>query len=180
MEITQDIIKAGSINRPQTKNSCQYITVHDTANKSRGADAAAHAKYIKSLKEKTSWHYTVDSNGIYQHLPDAEKSYHTSNLKANESSIAVELCVNADGNFEKTKRNAAELVNVLMNKYSIAKENIRAHRDWTGKDCPSSLCGDAWEAFVRMCTEKKADEKPKECVISIDELRKMGYTAIRL
>ncbi len=180
MGITKDIIKPGSTNRPQTKNSCQYITIHDTANKSRGADAAAHAKYIKSLKEKTSWHYTVDDSGIYQHLPDDEKSYHTSNLKANESSIAVELCVNADGDFEKTKQNAAELVNMLMEKHSIPKENIRAHRDWTGKNCPASLRGDEWEAFVRMCTEKSGDKEENERVISIDELRKMGYTAIRL
>lgn len=180
MKITQDIIKAGSVNRPQTKNSCKYITVHDTANESRGADAAAHAKYIKSLNEKTSWHYTVDDSGIYQHIPDNEKSYHTSDIKANESSIAIELCVNADGDFEKTKQNAAELVNMLMNKYGIPKENIRAHRDWTGKDCPASLCGDAWEAFVRMCAEKKSDNEAGERTISIDELRKMGYKTIRL
>ena len=180
MKITQDIIKVGSINRPRTKNSCQYITVHDTANKSLGADAAAHAKYVKSLKEKTSWHYTVDSNGVYQHLPDVEKSYHTSDRKANESSIAVELCVNADGNFEKTKQNAAELVNMLMEKHNISKGNIRAHRDWTGKDCPATLRGDAWEAFVRMCAEKKTAGEQAECVISIDELREMGYTSIRL
>ncbi len=180
MKITQDLIKPGSINRPQTKNSCQYITVHDTANKSRGSDAAAHAKYIKSLKEKTSWHYTVDDSEVYQHLPDNEKSYHTSNLKANESSIAVELCVNADGDFEKTKQNAAELVNMLMEKHGIPKENIRAHRDWTGKDCPASLRGDAWEAFIWMCKEKKAENELTGRVISIDELRKMGYTAIRL
>ncbi len=180
MEIRKDIIKQGSTNRPQTKNSCQYITVHDTANKSHGADAAAHAKYIKSLKEKTSWHYTVDDSGIYQHLPDNEKSYHTSDLIANESSIAVELCVNTDGNFEKTKQNAAELVNMLMEKHGIEKGNIRAHRDWTGKDCPASLRGDDWEAFVQMCTEKKTDNELSGHVISIDELRKMGYTKIAI
>lgn len=180
MEITQDIIKAGSINRPQTKNSCKYITVHDTANKSRGADAAAHAKYIKSVKDRTSWHYTVDDSEIYQHIPDNEKSYHTSSLNANESSIAIELCVNADGDFEKTKQNAAKLVNMLMEKYNIPKENIRAHRDWTEKDCPASLHGDAWEDFVELCTEKKADNEEEERVISIDELRGMGYTVIRI
>ena len=176
MEITQDIIKAGSVNRPQTKNSCKYITVHDTGNKNRGADALSHAKYIKSLKEKTSWHYTVDDSRIYQHIPDGEKSYHTSDRKANESSIAIELCVNADGDFEKTKKNAASLVNMLMERYSIPKENIRAHRDWTGKDCPATLRGDAWENFLRMCAEKKTDGK----IISIQELREMGYTAIQL
>lgn len=180
MKITQDIIKAGSINRPQAKNSCKYITIHDTANKSRGADASAHAKYIKGLKEKTSWHYTVDDSEIYQHLPDDEKSYHTSSLKANESSIAIELCVNVDGDFEKTKQNAAKLVDMLMEKYCIPKENIRAHRDWTGKDCPASLRGDAWKAFVQLCTEQKTENQGSERIISIDELRKMGYTAIRI
>lgn len=180
MKITQDIINPGSVNRPQTKNSCKYITIHDTANKSQGADAAAHAKYIKSVKDRTSWHYTVDDSEIYQHIPDDEKCYHTSNLNANESSIAIELCVNADGDFEKTKQNAAELVNMLMEKYNIPKENLRAHRDWTGKDCPASLRGEAWDTFVQICTKKPAEEQEDGRVISIDELRKMGYTTIQI
>ncbi len=180
MKIIQDVIKIGSVNRPQSSNLCKYITVHDTANKSVGANAAAHAKYIKRVTDRTSWHYTVDDKEIYQHIPDNEKSYHTSSLKANESSIAIELCVNEDGDFEKTKANAAWLINTLMSKYGIPEENIRAHRDWTGKECPASIQGEDWRVFLKMCTEEKKREEDAVRVISIDELRDMGYTSISL
>lgn len=176
MNIIQDVIKKGAINRPQAKNSCEFITIHDTANKARGANAAAHAKYIKTLKERTSWHYTVDDESVYQHLPDGEKSYHTSSSVANENSIAVELCVNEDGDFEKTKENAILLVRGLMKKHGIPAENLRAHRDWTGKNCPASLAGEEWESFLARCREGDAPRK----AISIAELREMGYTAIEI
>lgn len=171
MKITEDLIKKGSIPRPGSKNSCSYITVHDTGNKAAGADAKAHANYIKSIKEKTSWHYTVDDREIYRHIPDCEKSYHTSDKFANENSIAIELCVNSDGDFEKTLSNAAWLVRELSGKYNIGKENIRRHFDWTGKKCPGSLMDSGWEKFLGRCFENSKS-------ISIEELRRMGYTSI--
>ncbi len=174
MEIIKDLIKEGSKNRPQSKNSCKYITVHDTGNKGKGANAAAHAKYIKTIKDLTSWHYTVDDSGIYQHIPDEEKSYHTSEKLANENSISVELCVNSDGDFEKTLENAAWLIKHLKKKHGIGDESIRRHYDWTGKKCPASLTESAWQAFLLRC---KGDE---ERSISIEKLREMGYTSITL
>ncbi len=173
MKIAEDLIRKGSINRPGTKNSCRYITVHDTGNKTVGAGASAHASYIKSLKSRTSWHYTVDDREIYRHIPDSEKSYHTSDKFANENSIAIELCVNSDGDFEKTLENGAWLVRELMGKHKIEEKNIRRHFDWTGKKCPASLMDGGWEKFLAKCRGQ-----PKS--ISIDELREMGYTSISL
>ncbi len=175
MKIIQDFIKEGSINRPKAKNSCTFITVHETANEKKGADAAAHAKYIKTLRERTSWHYTVDDKSIYQHLPDNEKSYHTSSSNANEHSIAIELCVNSDGDFEKTKENAAWLIRELMKKYGITKQNILTHRDWTGKSCPKKLLKNGWDAFIKKCASEDAQGK---LYISVSELREMGYAGI--
>ena len=174
MKITEDLIKKGNRNRPGSRNSCLYITVHDTANKKKGANAASHAKYIKTIKDCTSWHYTVDDTEIYRHIPDEEKSYHTSDKFANENSIAIELCVNADGNFEKTLQNAATLVRTLARKHNIVEENIYRHYDWTGKNCPESLIeSERWEEFLRMCCDEGKS-------ISIEELKKMGYTSIVL
>ena len=175
MNIIQDLIPTGRINRPGTVNKCVHITIHDTGNKTPGAGAAAHAEYIKGLKEKTSWHYTVDDISIYQHIPDTEKSYHTSDKEANESSIAIELCVNSDGDFYKTVENAEWLVRELMKKHGIPAENIRAHRDWTGKNCPASLAGETWEEFLAQFSE----QEEKERFISVEELQAMGYNGIR-
>lgn len=177
MNIIQDLIPKGRINRPGTANSCKYITIHDTANKRVGADAASHSKYLKGLKEKTSWHYTVDDECIYQHLPEREKSYHTSDKEANESSIAVELCVNPDGDFVKTVENAVDLIRDLTKKLSIPVENIKRHKDWTGKDCPASFDEVAWNEFLARCTCE--EPTPGEKFITLDELRKMGYSGMK-
>ena len=174
MEIIKDYIPNGSINRAGTKNSCTSITIHDTANTQKGANAKAHAKYIKTIKDKTSWHYTVDDKSIYQHLPDEEKSYHTSRAIANESSIAIEICVNEDGDFEKAVTNAVWLVRELMKKHNIVANNIKMHRDWTGKNCPASLGAEQWNDFIRRCSEIETEQ-----YITLDELRKMGYVGIR-
>lgn len=160
MNITRDFIPEGSINRPQTENTMQYITIHDTANKERGANAESHARYIKTIKDLTSWHYTVDESEVYQHIPDNEKSYHTSDKFANENSISIELCVNEDGDCYKTFENAVELTKMLMEKYGIPAENVVTHNDWTGKDCPASLLGDKWTEFKAAITpgEEEGDE----------------------
>ena len=169
MNIIKDFIPEGSKNRPQEANTCKYITVHDTANVEYGANAEAHAKYIKTIEDLTSWHYTVDEAGAYQHIPDNEKSYHTSDKFANENSIAIELCVNEDGDFEKTLANAVELVKMLMEKYNIPAENVVTHNDWTGKECPASLLGDGWVEFKALITSSEeageiteAPSDPKE------------------
>lgn len=155
MNIIQDLIPKGCINRPGTASSREYITIHETGNKTVGAGAKAHANYIKTLKSKTSWHYTVDDESIYQHIPDDEKSYHTSDKFANENSIAIEICVNIDGDFSKAVANAIELVRTLMKKYNIPIKNVKTHKDWTGKKCPAILLS-GWDKFIEECV--KTDE----------------------
>ena len=148
MEIIRDFIAEGSINRPGVKNSCESITIHETANKDVGADAKSHAEYIKTITDQTSWHYTVDDHSIYQHIPDEEKSFHTSDKEANETSISIELCVNEDGDFEQAKKNAIELVRHLMEEHGISIGSIFTHNYWTGKDCPATLLDEGWAEFV--------------------------------
>lgn len=152
MNIIQDLIPRGRINRPSTANTMQYITIHETSNTSTGANAKSHAVYIKTLRKRTSWHYTVDDKEIYQHIPDNEKSYHTSDKFANENSIAIEICVNDDGNFTKACENAAWLVKELMEKYKIPIGNVKTHQNWTGKKCPANLLESGWREFIDLCS----------------------------
>jgi len=79
MKITVDHIPAGRKNRPGKANPCKYVTIHNTGNSSKGADAKAHASYIKggaAANLPASWHYTVDEKEAYQHIPESETAYH--------------------------------------------------------------------------------------------------------
>lgn len=166
VNIVQDLIPKGRINRPATPNFCKFITVHETANKAVGANAETHARYAKTINDQTSWHYTVDDAIIYQHLPDKEKSFHTNNKYANANSIAIEICVNADGDFGKAKKNAVWLIRELMNKYNIPIENVRSHKSWSGKNCPTNILKSGWGNFVYEIKNYKSEEAE----LSRDEL----------
>lgn len=168
MEVIKDYMATGRINRPGTANSMKYITIHDTANKSKGANAKSHANYIKTIKDCTSWHYTVDDTSIYQHIPDNEKSYHTSDKYANENSIAVEICVNEDGDFAKACENAVWLVRELMDRYNIPIGNVVTHNYWTEKNCPASLLKNGLADFIAACAIKDVVDESAD-ILDIEE-----------
>lgn len=78
MEIKQKLISKNNTNtRPGIKMDPQWITIHETDNTSKGADAEAHARLQASGNSRTaSWHYTVDDHEIWQSIPDNEVAWH--------------------------------------------------------------------------------------------------------
>ena len=85
LNISQDFILAGRKNRPGTRIEPTFLTIHNTDNTSKGADATAHASFVKNTghyvlksgkKNWVSWHFTVDDRRIVQHLPLDELGYH--------------------------------------------------------------------------------------------------------
>ena len=152
MNIIKDFIPVTNINRPNRHNSCLSITIHNTDNTAKGANAKSHAEYIKRIPVKTSWHYTVDDKQIYQHIPDTEASYHTNNREGNDTSIAIEICMNSDGDIKKATDNAVWLVKQLRNTHG--KIPLKQHYDWSKKNCPSQLREGipyTWSEFVEKC-----------------------------
>lgn len=153
------VITAGRRNRPMAKNKCAYITIHETGNPAKGADAAAHGKYLDSAaaeKDWVSWHYTVDDHAIYQHLSDEETAYHAgdgADGPGNTTSIGIEICVNQGGGFEQAKRNAASLVRLLMAEHSIPLDHVVQHNHWSGKNCPMTIRATpgGWDSFLALC-----------------------------
>ena len=164
--IQRDYIAKGRKNRPGGVNPRRYITIHETGNKAATADAATHGTYLKSDSAeagRVSWHYTVDDHAIVQHLPDGETAYHAgdgADGPGNTTSIGIEICVNAGGDFEASKRNAAALVRLLMGEYGIPLYYVVQHNRWNGKDCPRTIRGTkgGWEAFLSLCGREKPDQ----------------------
>ena len=156
--IVQDFIPKGR-NRPGLPMVPEWITVHDTANTKAGADALAHAKYLKgdaAAALPVSWHYTVDGKQIYQHLPLDESAYHAGdglNGPGNRTSIGVEICENIDGDRAMAEEMAARLIARLMKEFNLGTDKVVQHSKWSpGKDCPRVLRNRpaGWEVFLRM------------------------------
>jgi len=105
----------------------------------------------------------VDDQQIIQTIPDSEVAYHVgaknykrdgerliadSNLSANYYLIGFEMCVNSDGNWGKTYKNAVLLAAHLLHKYRFGLNDLYRHHDITGKDCPRMMLSTAaWERF---------------------------------
>lgn len=165
VKIIKDFIPKGNRNRPGNYMKPLYITVHNTANTKKGADAANHASFVKRSSTAVSWHFTVDDKVIYQHLPLKENGWHAGDGRGtgNMKSIGIEICENADGNFEKAVENAQWLIRQLMTEQSIPLANVVPHKRWSGKECPRKLLN-RWDSFksgiATAHTSKKATVKP--------------------
>src|SRR5690625_753819 len=95
--VSQDVINKRSYGKGNPK---RYITVHQTGNTSRGANAQVHANLQSRLNPRqASWHYQVDDKEVIQSFSDDVKCWHAGDGqgKGNTESIAIEMCINSDG-----------------------------------------------------------------------------------
>jgi N-acetylmuramoyl-L-alanine amidase CwlA len=158
MEIIQMLIPAtNKKTRPGIPMTPKYITIHETDNTAPGADALAHAKLQYNGNDRqASWHLTVDCHSCYQSIPFNEVAWHAGdgNGPGNMTSIALEICVNADGDYHKAVANAAEVVRQLMAQFHIDAAHVVQHNHWSGKNCPSVMrsgkAGITWDDFLKM------------------------------
>ena len=133
----------------------RYIVIHDTGNRDRGANALANRNYFANHPNaQASAHYVVDKNNIIQCLEDTWRGWHCGDRYnpnyGNWNTIGIEICVNSDGDFNESLKNALDLTKYLMGKHNIPAENVIRHYDVTGKICPAMMIRDypnLWSEF---------------------------------
>ena len=86
----------GSNCRPGYTLIPQYITIHNTANTDKGADAVAHGKYLSSGGKDlyVSYHYAVDDRQAVAIIPESEVAWHAGDGAqgiGNRRSFAIEI-----------------------------------------------------------------------------------------
>ena len=142
--------------RPGMPMKPKYITIHNTANTGKGANAAAHANllYNQSINgdRTASWHFTVDNKEIYQSLPLDEIGYHAGDGSGpgNRSSIGIEICENKDGNYLQGEQHAAELTAYLLHKFDLPLSSVKPHQAFSGKFCPARILerNNGWNNYM--------------------------------
>lgn len=142
--------------RPGYAMKPEYITIHQTGNTAKGANAAMHNKYVHSVAPNPSWTFTVDDHEAYQHLPLDENGWHAgdgTNGTGNRKSIAIEICINSDGNLAKAEDNGAWLCAKLIREVGTLKAFpacMKQHYDWSKKNCPAQIRGrkNGWANFL--------------------------------
>ena len=134
----------------------KYIVIHTTGNTSKGAGMNNHFNYFNGGNRNASADYFVDSSNIGQFVEDTNYSWHCGDGQGkygitNNNSIGVEICVNSDGDYNKTISHTVDLVKYLMKKYSISISNVVRHYDASRKNCPAEIIagknGITWSVF---------------------------------
>jgi hypothetical protein len=171
--IKVDLIKKAK--RPGYAMKPEYITIHQTGNAAKGADAEMHNRYVHSVAPNPSWHFSVDDKIVYQHLPLTENGWHAgdgTNGTGNRKSIAIEICINSDGNLAKAEANAAWLCAKLIREVKTLKAFpacMKQHYDWSGKNCPAQIRArkNGWSNFLA-AAEKELKPPAASPAVKVD------------
>ena len=144
-----------------------FITVHETANTTPGANASMHSRFVIQNgggSEGVSFHATVDDHESIQLMPWNWVAWHAGDGTwgtGNRDSVAIEMCVNSDGIFNpNTIDNAAELIVNLMREFGIPITRVVQHNHWSGKDCPAKLRangGALWRQLMSKVAQRMDD-----------------------
>lgn len=152
-KVIVDIVDKGNPEiRPEYAMNPTAVTIHNTGNDGRGANAESHNKYIHNMgllspKDTgyASWHFSVDDKKIYQHIPLNETAWHTGDgsgaKSGNMTSIGIEICENRDltaAQYKQAEENAIALTChlIALSRDGITVNSVKPHQAWSGKYCP--------------------------------------------
>jgi len=135
----------------------KYIVIHDTGNRTTGANAYNHFIYFNQADRQSSADFFVDNNRIIQ-TNDYKKYYswhcgdgHSAYGISNKNSIGIEMCINSDGDYNAMLNNTIWLVKTLKSQLNISNDYVVRHYDASRKNCPQTMnnSGDwtAWNNF---------------------------------
>lgn len=140
VEYVKRQIKYNITPKIRSKSDIKAIVIHYTANYDEGANASSHYKYWNNANRESSCDVVIDDHSIWKindwyknytwQIGDGDGKYHWSNYQV----IGIEMCVNKDGNFNKTIDNTIEYIRYL-HQNGFTKTLIR-HYDASRKLCP--------------------------------------------
>lgn len=157
----RSIVPPGAVNHSGLTLDAAYFVVHETANRSFGADAEMHRQFVHNGggPEHVSFHAVVDDEEVIQLFEydtvtwQAGDGYYGPGNRRGES---LEICVNADGDWLETIHNAAHYVADRLHArgWTVAHLRPGQHANYMIKDCPNKLRngegGVTWPQFVAL------------------------------
>lgn len=177
-----DMLLTNPKSRPGIKITPRGLVIHWTANEKKGADAAANRSYFNNPTTVASAHYIVDDKQIVRCLPENEMGYHVGaksykpdaikqlSSYPNDCTIGIEMCVNADGNFQAMYQRTVGLAADILKRHGWGVDRLWRHFDITGKNCPAYFVGDDYARKYTGLTAAQAWAKFKDDVQSVQRL----------
>lgn len=168
MKRSKNMLPSTASNYNTRKFDRKGILLHETANQSNGADAEMHGRYLKgqdARNRSVSWHGTVDDSQYVQHLPYTASHFSAGDGgggRGNTTLLSLEMCVNKDGDFDKTIKNAITIMCEWCEDFKLSHNTIELHQNITGKNCPATLLsrhGKNTLSWIRGEVKKELDRR---------------------
>jgi len=147
-------------------NGRKTVTMHQTGNTSRGANAEMHARLQSNLNPRlASWHIQVDDVVAIQSFPFSARCWAAGDGRGpgNYDSIHIEMTINSDANYKKTLENGAKVAAKVLKDENLTISDLKQHYDWSRKNCPAQLRankdGISWDDFKAM-VQAEMEGKP--------------------
>lgn len=159
-----------------------WITIHETANKNPGANAEMHKRFVVGGggNYNVSFHFAVDDHEAWQMMKLDQVAWHASDGCNNKQtdvgcfgSIAIETCVNSDGNWQKTVENLIELIASIIagdnridygtaTSSRFSADRIGTHNKWADnkKWCPTNILNQNLLPFIISGVKQKLSSAP--------------------
>ena len=161
----------------RTPTKIKYIVSHDTGKPGARANANSHYRYFNSGDCSSSADFFIDDtqalcvNNYYKyytwHCGDGNGRYGINN----ENSIGIEMCINSDGNRQKTIERTISLVRELMVELNIPIERVVRHYDASRKNCPGSMSKNNWAEWYDF--KNRINNKEGLTMSQYEELKSM-------
>lgn len=156
------------------------ITIHNTAN---DAPAKNEVSYMKTNNNEVSFHIAIDDTEAIQAIPFNRNAWHAGdggNGDGNRNYIAVEICYSKSGGtkFTNAENRAVKEVAMLCKQLGFTVNNIKAHRDFSGKNCPHRT--DITSFKNRVQAELNAMNKPNRATyrVIVDNKQIGAYSVV--
>lgn len=162
-------------NRPFAGGRAAFLTIHQTGNRRRGANAHAHARWL-ARAAPYSWHATIDDREAWQSLDWSEQGWHAGDGRegpGNTGSIGLEICMHEGIDAARADANAAWLA-ARLRAAGHGRSGIVQHHRWTGKNCPELIRAEPgrWERFLEAVARFEAREAPTGVDARLDGLER--------
>lgn len=127
------------------------ICIHNTAN---DASAQNEISYMKTNNNEVSFHVAVDDKEAIQGISFDRNAWHSGDGGSgtgNRKYIAVEICYSKSGGdrFIHAEQRAAREVAAILKGYGWGAERVKAHRDFSAKNCPHRTDMAKFKAMVQ-------------------------------
>lgn len=171
------IIPSNNRNRTNRALDPERFVVHATGNRSREADAHMHRQFVwdGGGDQGVSFTAVVDDTEVIQLLPFDEQGIHGGSFICNVQGESLEICVNEDGDWNKTVHNAAWWIAQRLKARGWDTSQMIRHQECPSYACPYELIigqgGWTWPRFVSLVGDFLVNGEPSPPIYAEPDLK---------